>query len=137
MLQIIIFSLKFVGIVFISSSYYFITSSQIIIESSTILCLFTITCNRITNIFFFTYIMFYINIYRYSSIDLTHILFHQFYIYAHEICFENVFDSFVPIIMLHTLKFKSFLLFGIHTLLDKSLRILQLPTHLSNLTANG
>ena len=28
-------------------------------------------------------------------------------------------------------------LFGMHTLLDKVLRVLQLPTHLSNLTANG
>ena len=35
------------------------------------------------------------------------------------------------------LRFKSFVLFGTHTLLDKSLRVLQLQTHLSNLTANG
>ena len=35
------------------------------------------------------------------------------------------------------LRFKSPVLFGIHTLLDKSFRVLQLPTHLSNLTANG
>ena len=34
------------------------------------------------------------------------------------------------------LRFKSSVLFGTHTLLDKSLRVLQLPTHLSNLTAN-
>ena len=33
-------------------------------------------------------------------------------------------------------RFKSSNLFGIHTLLDKSLRVLQLATHLSNLTAN-
>ena len=38
--------------------------------------------------------------------------------------------------MLNTLKFKS-VLFGIHTLLDKSLRVLQLQTHLTNLTVNG
>ena len=31
--------------------------------------------------------------------------------------------------------FKSCLLFGTYNLLDKSLRVLQLPTHLSNLTA--
>ena len=36
--------------------------------------------------------------------------------------------------MLNTLRFKSSVLFGIHTLLDKLLRVLQLPTHLSNLT---
>ena len=39
--------------------------------------------------------------------------------------------------MLNMLKFKSSVLFGTHTLLDKSLRVLQHPTHLSNLTANG
>ena len=35
------------------------------------------------------------------------------------------------------LKFKSFVLFGTHTLLDKSLRVLQLPIHLSKSTGNG
>ena len=39
--------------------------------------------------------------------------------------------------MLNTLRFKSSVLFEIHALLDKSFRVLQLPTHLSNLTANG
>ena len=39
--------------------------------------------------------------------------------------------------MLNTLKFKTSVLFGTHTLLDKSLRVLQLPAYLSNLTANG
>ena len=39
--------------------------------------------------------------------------------------------------MLNTLRFKSSVLFGIHTLLDKLLRVLQLPTHLSNLTEKG
>ena len=34
------------------------------------------------------------------------------------------------------LRFKSSVLFGTHTLLDKPLRVLQLPTHLSNLTVN-
>ena len=33
------------------------------------------------------------------------------------------------------LAFKSFPSFGTHTLLDKSLRVLQLPTHLSKLAA--
>ena len=36
--------------------------------------------------------------------------------------------------MLNTLRFKSSVSFRTHTLLDKSLRVLQLPTHLSNLT---
>ena len=34
-------------------------------------------------------------------------------------------------------KFKFYVLFGTHALLDKSLRTLQLPTHLSNSIANG
>ena len=35
------------------------------------------------------------------------------------------------------LRFKSSVLFGTHTLLDKSSKVLQLSTHLSSLTANG
>ena len=50
--------------------------------------------------------------------------------------FVNVFDSFIPIIILDTLRFKSTALFGTHILFDKSLRVLQLPTLLSNLTTN-
>ena len=38
--------------------------------------------------------------------------------------------------MLNTLRFKSSVLPGTLTLLDKSLRVLQLLTHLSKLTAN-
>ena len=38
--------------------------------------------------------------------------------------------------MFNTLRFESSILFGTQTLLDKSLRVLQLPTHLSNLTEN-
>ena len=39
--------------------------------------------------------------------------------------------------MLNTLRSKSSVLFETHTLLDKSLRVLKLPTHLPNLTVNG
>ena len=49
----------------------------------------------------------------------------------------NVFDSFILVIMLKTLRFKSSVLFGTHALLDKSLTVLELPAHLSNLTENG
>ena len=45
-----------------------------------------------------------------------------------------LFDYFFPAIMLKTYIFKSSVLFGTHTLLDKSLRVLQIPTYLSNLT---
>ena len=38
--------------------------------------------------------------------------------------------------MLNMLRFKSVLV-GTHTFLDKSLRVLELPTYLSNLTVNG
>ena len=39
--------------------------------------------------------------------------------------------------MLKMLRLKTSALFVIHTLLDKSLRVLQLPKLLSNLTGNG
>ena len=38
--------------------------------------------------------------------------------------------------MSNMLRFKSSVLFGTHFLLDKSLRVLQLSTHLSDLTTN-
>ena len=44
---------------------------------------------------------------------------------------------FFPVIMLNTLRFKSSVLYGTHTLLDKSLRVIQLSTHISSLTSNG
>ena len=53
------------------------------------------------------------------------------------ICFVKTLDSFIPVIVLNTLRFKSPVLFGTHTLLGKSLRVLQLPTHLPKLTAKG
>ena len=46
-------------------------------------------------------------------------------------------DSFILVIMLKTLKFKSSVLVGMHNLSDKSFKVLQLSTPLSNLTANG
>ena len=39
--------------------------------------------------------------------------------------------------MMKMLRFKSSVLIETHTLLDKSLRVLQIPTHLSNLNADG
>ena len=49
----------------------------------------------------------------------------------------NVCNSFIPVINLNTLIFKSYVLFGAPTLLEKPLRVLQLPAHLLNLTENG
>ena len=51
-----------------------------------------------------------------------------------EICFVNVFDSFILVIILNTFKFKSFVLFRTHILSRISSRVLQL---LSKLTLNG
>ena len=51
--------------------------------------------------------------------------------------FANDFDSFIPVITLKKFRFKSSVLFGTHSLLDKSLRVLQVQTHPSNLTVNG
>ena len=48
-----------------------------------------------------------------------------------------MFYSFIAAIMLNTVRFNSTVLFGTHTFLDQSLRVLQLPTDLSNLIANG
>ena len=39
--------------------------------------------------------------------------------------------------MLKMLRSISSALFGLHTLLDKSFRVLKVPAHLSNLTVNG
>ena len=44
---------------------------------------------------------------------------------------------FVPVIILKTYKFKSSVLFETRALLDMLSRVLQLPAHLSRLTANG
>ena len=46
-------------------------------------------------------------------------------------------DLSMLVIMLNTLRFKSYVSSGIHTLLDKSFRVLQLPKDQSSLTANG
>ena len=113
-LQVIFFLLKFAGMVFISSLEDSRTSSQVITEASIIL----------GNIFHF-YNLFQIyygfhtrtNIYLNSIIYVNHIFFCYIYIYLHVICSVSFFDSLIPVIMLKTLKFKSSVLFGGHTLL--------------------
>ena len=50
--------------------------------------------------------------------------------------FVKMSHSCYPVIILKTYIFKSSAFFGTHTLLDKSLRVLQLPTHLCNLFVN-
>ena len=58
-------------------------------------------------------------------------------LHSHDISFVNVCDSFILVIMLNKLGFKSFVLFGIDTFLDKLLRVFELLTHLSKITTNG
>ena len=89
-------------------------SSHVIAESYIILgkyfSIFTTKCRRIPNIIFFLiHDAFYthISICRYSTI------------YSHDISFVKIFDSFLPVIMLSTRRFKSSVLLGIHTLLQK------------------
>ena len=49
----------------------------------------------------------------------------------------HIFDSFISVIMLNTFWFKFSVLFGVHTVLHKSLGALQFQTHLSNLIQKG
>ena len=46
------------------------------------------------------------------------------HLHLHYIWFVNISDSFIPVIILKTLKCKSSVLFRTNTLLDRSLRVL-------------
>ena len=72
-----------------------------------------------------------------TFIVIPHIFYQNLHLHSHYVWYVNVFYSFIPVIMLNTLRFKFSVLFGTHTLLGKSLRVLKLPALLSNLTANG
>ena len=85
---------------------------------------------------FFAYMMFFALALTLHFFYLNYTLYYKIYIYMIYILLI-FFIHFFPVIMLNACIFKSFVSFGTHTLLDKSLRELQLPTHLSNLTANG
>ena len=56
--------------------------------------------------------------------------------HLHNICFVNVFDSYIPVV-LKTFTFKFFVSFQTQTVFYRSLRVLQLHLHLSKLIANG
>ena len=62
-----------------------------------------------------------------------HFLPSNLHLLLHDVCFVNVFGSFIPAIMLNTFIFESSVLFGTHTLLDKSFRVLQVLTYLNQL----
>ena len=59
------------------------------------------------------------------------------HLHSDDMCFVDIFESFILVIISKTFIFKSSDLFGTCTLLDNSLRVLQLLTYLSNLAANG
>ena len=82
----------------------------------------------------------HVDIYHYSTFYLIYICFHEVYIFIDTINILLTFlisDPFLPAIILKTFMFKCFVLFGMHTLLDKLFRVLQILTDLSNLTVNG
>ena len=79
----------------------------------------------------------HMDIYLYFIFDLNYIFHHQVYISRYmEYVFFSVSDSFILVIMLKTLKFTSPVLFRTHIPLEKSLRVLPIPLHLSKLTKN-
>ena len=126
---------------FIVWLYNFKTGNRWIIHNTReIFYILVTTRSRIPNIIFFTSRCFlhwhrHLSLFHYWS-EL-HFLPSNLHLHSHDICFVNVFHSFVPVIMLNTLRFKSSVLFGTHILFDKLLLLLQLPTHLANLTASG
>ena len=136
--------LYFFSLKFISSSYESITSSHVITESSIILAKYFpfsqlhvagFQIYRFSHIWCFLYSHWHsLFFYHWSKLHFVPLGLH---LHSHEICFINVFNSYIHIIMLKKLRFKSSVLFGIHTLLDKSFRVLQLLAQLSNITANG
>ena len=73
----------------------------------------------------------HIDINCYSIIDLNYISSSNLHLHSYERYFVNVFGSFMPAIILIALRFKSSIWFGIHTLLDTSIRVLQLSKDLS------
>ena len=135
-----IFYIKFVGIVFLS----FIVSSDVITESSIILVRYlpflTTTYRRVPNIIVFTYIWYFFHLLWYLQLLRflyeSHFIPSSLYLHLHDICFVKIFNSFITVIILKVCIFKSSVWFAAHNLLDKPSSVLQLPTHISDLTAN-
>ena len=101
-------------LVFAFLSYDFITSSHIIAESFIILAkYFPFSQLHIEGFqiwFCFTYIMFFTLTSTFTVIPLlTRITFYAIKVtlHLHDTCFVNVFNSFIPVIMLSTHRFKS------------------------------
>ena len=114
--------------------YNFVTGNHWVVQNTCeIFTIVATTCSRIPNIIFFTYVFCtHINICRCSTFDLNSTFAFPFSWHMLCYCFWVI-----PVIMFNTFRFKSSVLFLTHTLLDKSLIILQLPTHISKLIISG
>ena len=133
-LQVAFFSLKFDEIIFVSSLYVlynFITCNHWIIHNTCLIfSIFTITCSRIPNIILSAFRTF---LHSYQYLPFFHHWFESHFfpsnlhLHLHDMPFAKIFESYIPVITLNMLELKSSFLFGTHTLLDKSLRVLQLP----------
>ena len=118
-LQIEFFSLKFVVTVFVYSAS--IISSHLIIELSIIIAeylpFFQLHVTRFQICIFFTCVMLFaltskfIVVHFWSELPF---LPSNLHLHSHGICFVNIFDSFTPVIILNTPRFKFSILFGIH-----------------------
>ena len=133
------FSLKFVGIGFVSS----IVSSFVITESSIILARY-LPISKLyvsgSQIYYFSHICFlpsHQHLFLFYFWSELHFLPSNLYLHLHDICSVKIFDSFIPVIILKACIFKSSVFLGTNTLSDKSLIVLQLPVNLCNLNRNG
>ena len=93
--------------------------------------IFVTTCCRIPKTSFFAHTMFFFRLFH-SRKHLSlfnfwfklHFLPSNLHSHLNDICFINVLDSFIYVIILKTCKFKSSISFGAYTLLDHSSRVL-------------
>ena len=110
-----------------SNSFFlsFKISSHVIADSSSIRIanyspFFTTTCIKIRNITF---------THKHQHLSLFHLWFQlhflpsNLHLHLPVISFIKIFNSFFPVNLIKTCIFNSYVLFGTHTLLDKSLRV--------------
>ena len=124
--------------------YNFITCNNWISNNASyISTIFATTCGRILNITFLIYaILFRICTLTSTFIIISllielHFLLWNLHSHLNDICFINVFNLFISGFMLEMFRFKSSVLYGTHTLLERSSKVLQFPSHLFRLTAKG
>ena len=73
---------------------------------------------------------------HYATFDLNYILIDQIFVYNGIYLLLRSLVYFFPVMILKTCIFRSTVSFGTDTLLDNSLRVLELSTYLSYLTGN-